>query len=184
MKLKDAYDRNILAYIASKPDAGNIEGGSTTEKTIGYGSGNDYTPLDALNRLSRILDDDNVPTNGRWFVANPEFYEALGKEVGTLVKANQSGMPKSLVLDKGVLDQMIHGFVMFKTNNAPRNANGRPILLAGHVGAVATDTTLINNETLRNPKDFGNLFRGLHVFGRRDLRPTSLAAMHATIGNV
>ena len=39
-------------------------------------------------------------------------------------------------------------------------------------------------ETIPNPKDFGTLYRGLHVFGRRDLRPTSLAAMHVTIGNV
>jgi hypothetical protein len=171
-ELRDAYDRDILSYMVTQINPDNIVGASGTEETIGYGVGNDFTPLDALNRLNRILDENNVPSSGRWFVASPAFYEALGKEVGTMVKS------------KGVLDQSIHGFVMFKTNNAPVNANGKPFIMAGHVGAVATATQLIKNETLVNPDDFGMLYRGLHVFGRKGLRPSTMAGMHISIEEV
>lgn len=182
-ELRDAYDLEVLDYIFDNVDSNNVEGSSGSEKTIGYGSGNDYRPLDAISRLNRILSEDNVPNTGRWLAASPEFFEALSREVGKLVEVQVTGDSKSLIRDKGVLDMPIHGFTMFQTNNAPTNASGNPILLAGHVSSTATATQLIENQVLPNPNDFGYIYRGLHVYGRKVLRPKALAAMHMSIGD-
>lgn len=182
-ELKDAYDRNILDFISSGVAAANTEGSSGSEKTIGYTT-NDYTPLDAINRLNRILTENNVPSSGRWFVASPEFYEALGREVGKLVEVRVTGDGKSLIRDKGVLDYSIHGFTMFETNNAPVNANTKPIIMAGHVSAVATATQILHSEMLQDQDDFGWIYRGLQVYGRTVLRSKALASMHVDIGDL
>lgn len=183
-RIRDAYDIDILEYIRDQVIADNVDGSAGTPKTVGYGTGNDYTPLDAINRLVTLLDEANVPGNGRWFVARPAFYEALSREVSKLIEVQVTGDAQSLIRDKGVLDQSIHGFTMFKTNNAPQDSSSNNLLLAGHVSAVATATQLTENEMLQNPNDFGYIHRGLHVYGRKDLRPSALAKMHITIGDV
>lgn len=183
-EIRDAYDRAILANIFAAVKSTNVVGVSGTEKTIGYGSGNDFTPMDALSRLNRILTENNVPNTGRWAVASPEFIEALSREAGILNSADRLGGGSALLRDKGVLNRPIHNFTMFETNNAPVNANDKPVLLVGHVSAYATAQQLTNNEVLRNPDDFGNIHRGLHVFGDTCLRDTALACMHMNIGDV
>lgn len=183
-ELRDAYDQAVLANIFAATAAANIEGASGSEKTVGYGSANDFRPLDAIARLNRVLTENNVPNSGRWLVASPEFYEALSREAGKLVEVRVTGDSKSLLRDKGVLDQSIHGFTMFETNNAVTNAAGKPVLLAGHVSAYATAQQILLDEVIPNPDDFGKIFRGLHVYGDDVLRTKALAAMHMSIGDV
>lgn len=182
-EIRDAYDKNILAFIKNSVNSSNILGSSGSEKTIGYGSSNNYRPLDAISALCLLLDQNNVPSTGRWFVASPEFYNMLRREVGKLVEVQVTGDPKSLIRDKGVMDMDIHGFTMFMTNNAPVNANSKPVLLAGHTSALATAQNFVKEEMLRDPNDFGNIFRGLHVFGRQVLRSHSLAMLHASLAD-
>lgn len=183
-EVRDAYDTDILDFISDSAHADNTLGASSSEKTIGYGDANDYRPLDAISELVLQLDESNVPSTGRWFVAPPSFYNLLRREVGKLVEVQVTGDAKSLIRDKGVLDMGIHGFTMFQTNNAPTNANSKPVLMAGHVNAVATAQNFVKERVLPDANDFGNIFDGLHVFGRQVLRPHSLAIMHASLGDV
>ena len=90
--LKDSYDAAVIAVMfaglsASSPNhvlgsdnatdlaAGTFDG--TGNLDIGFDS-NEHDPLDIMGRMSRLLDDQNVPEEGRWFVASPDFYEVLG----------------------------------------------------------------------------------------------------------
>ena len=89
--LRDAFDTGVIATMfagvsASSPNhilgsdnatdlaAGTFDG--TGNLDIGFASG-EHDPIDVLSHMARLLDEQNVPEEGRWFVANPEFYEQL-----------------------------------------------------------------------------------------------------------
>ena len=65
---------------------------------------------------------------------------------------------------------------MYKSNNiaAPSTAGGK--VLAGHISSTATAQTIISTETLRDPSSFGDIVRGLHVYGAKVLRPEALVS--------
>lgn len=70
--LKDTFDREVLTYMLSQvPTAStNTYGTTGAPLTVGFASGN-ISPLAVLNRLSRLLDEQNVPSDNRWCIAPP-----------------------------------------------------------------------------------------------------------------
>ena len=51
----------------------------------------------------------------------------------------------------------------------------RRVLLAGHKSAVTFASQITKVETLRNPRDFGDLVRGMQTFGWKTLLSKALA---------
>lgn len=183
--LHDTYDRDVLAHIETQVDSTTTEGSGAAPKTIGYGSGNNFTPYDALNRLARLLDDQNVPEEGRWVIANPAFYEALAREDSKLVEVQVTGDAESMMRARKIATSRdLAGFSCFKSNNAPKFSTAVPVLLAGHVDSVATASQVLKSRYLPNQDKFGYIYDGLHIFGRKVLRPKALAKMFMSIGDV
>ena len=200
-ELKDAMDRETLAYMASKVSSSNLYGAVGSPQAVDY-AGTNPTPLDALSRLNRILNEQNVPENGRFAVITPRFEEALMKEVGLLNRANETGDAKGSV-SNGVRSRMVNGFTLFVTNNLTAVNTGTAFptyyypdggttalsalsdssdyILAGHTSAVATAQNLVKNETIVNPTRFGLIQRGLHVYGHSVLRREALALGAVTV---
>jgi hypothetical protein len=186
--LRDAFDEGVLAKMfagvsSSSPD--NIIG---TDAAVGSGVepasgsvdllGSDGTGVDALDlmaRMARKLDDQNVPEEGRWFVAPPSFYEELSQSGSKLLSvdfnAGQGSIRNGLV-SSGKL----RGFSMYKSNNiaAPTTATGK--ILCGHISSVSTAQTITSTEVIRDPDSFGDIVRGLHVYGAKVLRPKALVS--------
>jgi len=186
--LKDNMDSAILTYMSanastSAPDmvvgaddatAGtlaDLDGGATEAVMVGFGTGKS-DPVDVLARAARLLDDQNAPEEGRWFVASPLFYEVLSESSSKLLSVDYNAGQGS-IRNGLVSSGLLRGFVMYKSNNMPVGTNAK-IALAGHISAVATAQTLLSVETLRDPTSFGDIVRGLHVYGRKVLRPESL----------
>ena len=190
--LRDAFDLGVI----TKMLAGVTDGTSSTVDhilgtdaalAIGGGDLNNSTkqlqlgthtdsddPLDLLAHMARKLDDQNVPEEGRWFVAGPDFYEALSQSSSKLLSvdfnAGQGSIRNGLVTSG-----KLRGFSMYKSNNMPSTtADG--IVLGGHMSAVCTAQTITSTEVIRDPDSFGDICRGLHVFGVKVLRP------EATVG--
>jgi len=183
--LHNAYDAEILTYIQGQVPTANTEGTGGAPKTIGYGSGNNFTPYNALNRLARKLDEQNVPEDGRWVVAAPAFWEMIADEDGKLVEAQVTGDPESIMRSRKLAtSRQLAGFTCFKSNNAPSYSASVPILLAGHVDAVATASQVLKSRVLPNPNAFGMLYDGLHIYGRKVLRTAAIAQMYMSLGNV
>ena len=189
--LKDAFDTNVLAAMfagvsASTPDHIVGADASTNENTIALANANskpvDITgtdavdPLDLMANLALKLDEANVPEEGRYFVASPAFYEQLSQSGSKLMSvdfnAGQGSIRNGLV-SSGKL----RGFDMYKSNNLPAKTQSGVVdqILAGHISAVATAQTITSTEVLRDQASFGDICRGLHVFGRKVLRPEALA---------
>ncbi len=182
--LRDNYDQNILAAISAGVASANSEGTGGSPKTVGFGSNNDYTPLDVISRLARLLNEANVPSDNRWLVASPAFFEALRREDSKLIEVQVTGDSSSIVRNEKLGTSLrIHGFTLYESNNAP-TASGNPVILAGHKMATATASSILKSESIRNPNSFGDIYRGLFVFGRKVIRPEALAKMTITLGDV
>jgi|3_EtaG_2_1085321.scaffolds.fasta_scaffold01788_9 hypothetical protein len=186
--LKDNMDSNVLTYISAQasttgPDhvigaddatAGTLEdvdGGATEAVKLGFATG-ESDPLDLLSRMARLLDDQSVPEEDRWFVATPRFYEVLAESASKLLSVDYNAGQGS-IRNGLVSSGLLRGFKMYKSNNTPAGSNAK-ICLAGHMSAVATAGTLLNTETIRDQNSFGDIVRGLHVYGRKLLRDDAL----------
>ena len=152
--------------------AGTFDGTGTLD--IGFASG-EHDPIDVLSHMARLLEEANVPEEGRWFLANPEFYEQLVQTSSKLMSvdfnAGQGSIRNGLV-SSGKL----RGFDMYKTNNIAATSNAAGKCLAGHMSSTCTAQTIVNTEVIRDPDSFGDIVRGLHVYGSKVLRPEALVS--------
>jgi hypothetical protein len=187
--LRDAFDEGVIATMfagvpAASPNhilgsdnatdlaAGTFDG--TGNLDIGYASG-EHDPIDVLSHMARLLDEQNVPEEGRWFLANPEFYEQLVQSNSKLLSvdfnAGQGSIRNGLV-SSGKL----RGFDMYKTNNIAATTNAAGKCIAGHISSTCTAQTIVNTEVIRDPSSFGDIVRGLHVYGAKVLRGEALVS--------
>ena len=51
------------------------------------------------------------------------------------------------------------------------NTSNLGIVVAGHDSAVATAEQINKTETYRDPDSFADIVRGMHLYGRKILRP-------------
>ena len=70
----------------------------------------------------------------------------------------------------------LRGFDMYKSNNIAATTNAAGKCLAGHMSSTATAQTITNTEVLRDPDSFGDIVRGLHVYGAQVLRSEALVS--------
>lgn len=144
----------------------------------------DATPLQILNRMIRLLSLKNVDMDGRWVVVDPVFVEKLMDEDSKFMNHDYQG---SEALSNGkVASGKIRGFRMYESNNLPTigtgpataDTNGSSshygIIVAGHDSAVATAEQINKTESFRATDFFGDVVRGMHLYGRKILRPEAL----------
>lgn len=186
-KLKDAMDVNVLAAMKAGALAANNYGSTTDVIDVGFGSG-EVDPLDVLARQARLLDEQNVPEENRWFVAEPKFYEELAKTSSKLLSVDYNqgdGGLKNGLIASGQL----RGFKMYKSQNLPSFTptgtsaafGAQKICMAGHMSATACASALTTVETVRDTTTFADIVRGLLVWGRKVLRPESLSVGYIAI---
>ena len=54
------------------------------------------------------------------------------------------------------------------------NATNFGVIVAGHDSAVATAEQINKTETYRDPDSFADIVRGMHLYGRKILRPEAI----------
>jgi len=152
--------------------------GGATDSTPAAG---DTFPLTVIARMSRLLDQQNVDSTGRWLVVDPVFMELLKDEDSRLFNADFGGSG----LQNGQVSTQIHGFTVYTSNNLPSVGTGPSftgtnsttnfgMIVAGHDSAVATAEQINKTETYRDPDSFADIVRGMHLYGRKILRPEAL----------
>lgn len=140
------------------------------------------SPLQVIARMSRLLDTQFVDTSNRWLVLDPVFAEILKDEDSRLFDSDfgGSGLQNGLVLNN------LHGFKVYISNNLPSVGTGASttgtanqnanfgVIVAGHSSAVATAQQITKTESYRDPDSFADIVRGMHLYGRKILRPEAL----------
>ena len=180
-KLRDAMDANIMTAISAGAGVTTGMGTTSVPIDIGFGSG-EVDPLNQMALAAKELDENNVPEEGRWFVAAPEWYNVLSNTASKLLtvdfNAGQGSIRNGLVASG-----LLRGFQMYKSNNLPTNdltgatpagTATQPEALFGHISAVSAASAMNKVETVRDTATFSDIVRGLMVWGRKVLRDDSV----------
>ncbi len=152
--------------------SGNIDlGAATADADIEDVS--EATAVEYILRLGQVLDEQNAPETGRWVVV-PASYAAVLKD-SLLRFANEMGDSQSIVRNGKI--GMIDRFTVYTSNNLPTTTPTAKVgthVYAGVPSSLAFASQIVKNETLPNPDSFGELMRGLQVFGYKTVKPEGL----------
>lgn len=143
---------------------------------VGDTTANDRSVINHLVDLGQVLDEQNIPENGR-FVIVPAWYASAIKR-SELRDASISGDGSSM-LRNGRLG-MVDRFTIYVSNLLPAGvtgglAAGEFAVYAGHKNGLTFASQMTKVETLRSESTFGTLLRGLQVYGLGVIDGTSLS---------
>lgn len=183
-QMKIAVDKTVLGSIYANADAANkgaaagrISGGynlGTTGAPVGINSAN---VLDVIVDAGSVLDEQNIPETGRFLVI-PAWLAGMIKK-SDLKDASISGDGVSVMRNGrlGVVDR----FTLYSSNNLTNVTDGANLayhVLAGHPIGTQFAAQMTDMETLRDPNTFGDLVRGLNVFGFKVTKAQALVDLY------
>ena len=196
--LKRKYDANVLqaisdgAGIAGADDASLSGGLTTTNTSLGTASSPinveaDDAGINLMLLMARVLDDQSVPEENRWFVAPPIFYEKMFQAGNKIAEVQVTGDASSNLRNGLATPGTLAGFTCYKSTALNSTAGtdqvtlsgvatdaSENIILAGHISSTATASHIAKTEVVRSTESFSDVVRGLHVFGRKVLRPEAI----------
>jgi hypothetical protein len=185
MNLKIELDRTILADVyadVSADNKGTTAGKESNNINLGV-SGTPFqltssTVIDKIIDCGTVLDEQDVPEEGRWIVL-PSWACALIKK-SDLQDASLSGDRVSIARNGRV--GMIDRFEIYRSNNVSKVADGGGSTawnaMFGWKGSLAFASQMLKSESLRDHDDFGDLMRGLQIYGYQVVKPEGMGHLY------
>ena len=155
-----AISGNIDLGVAGTPEA------LTTSNVIGK-----------IVDMGTVLDEANCPEGDRFLVI-PAKMAGLIKQ-SDLKDASITG-DGSTPLRNGRLG-MIDRFTVYVSHNLKKTSGGEFSVIGGHKMGFTFASQMTNMETIRSETTFGNIIRGLQVYGYKVVKPEALATMIVTV---
>lgn len=135
--------------------------------------------IDYIVDLGQVLDEQNVPEEGR-FLLMPFWATSLVKK-SELKDASLAGDSTSIARNGRV--GMVDRFTLFNSNLLPHYTDGSEktfSIIAGHKDGLTFATQLTKVEGgIRSESTFGEIMRGLMVYGYKVVKPEALASLYA-----
>lgn len=166
----------VDGYIASSytgVQSANQMGAITLSKATPTGA---YDSL--LIPLRELLDEANVPDQGRQVVITPAIYSLLLRDQRFV--ANAAGNIAS-ALTTGVVDA-ISGMNVLVSNVAPSPTGGQYAVIAGVPSGYTFADQISKVEAYRPQNSFEDAVKGLSLYGGKLVRPDSWATALVTVG--
>lgn len=168
--LREKADNFLAGLMDAAVGAGNQIGSIATPKIPTKDDAYEY-----LVDLGVLLDEGNVPTYGRFAVVPAWFHGLLLKDDRFVRSGTVSGDRR---LMNGEVGEAA-GFTILKSNNVPNTTGAKYKILAGHPSATAFVEQVLDLQTYKPEKRFGDAVKGLYVYGAKVVRPGSLACLIA-----
>jgi len=183
-RMKIKIDQRVLTDLL--PDiAATNKGATAGEQSASFDLGTTASPLqvtkdgasstvaviDLLVDLGTVLDEANCPEQDR-FVVIPAKMAGLIKK-SDLRDASLTGDATSIVRN-GRLG-MIDRFTVYVSHNLKVDTGGKYNLIAGHKMGFTFASQMTNMETIRSETTFGDIIRGLQVYGYKVIKGEALA---------
>lgn len=180
-QMKITVDTDVLAGMIADISAAN-RGATAGRISASVNLGTNGSPvqlsktniLDYIVDLGQVLDEQNVPETGRFLVM--PFWATAALKKSDLKDASLTGDGTS-PLRNGRLG-MIDRFTLYQSNNVNRYTDGANTcydIIAGHKNGLTFASQLTKTESLRAESTFGNIMRGLQVYGYKVIDGSMLA---------
>jgi hypothetical protein len=200
-QLKIAIENEVFfnSFVTEGPVAAN-KGATAGKISAAYNLGTDITPIDqatpenvlkAILRMSTVLDEQNVPEDGRFLIISPYDRQLLMQssiaqayftgDQSSTIRTGKIGMLDrfsvyvSNLLPRGEAGKaLVAGLSATSTGGTVSSAKARRTMIAGTKAATSFAMTINKTEPLRNQTDFGDIVRGLAVYGRKVVKPEAM----------
>lgn len=187
-QLKIKLDSRVLGSIV--PDVAAANKGATAGRISGNidlgatGAPEAVTSsniLEYILKMGQVLDEQNVPETGRFLVL--PFWATTRLKLSDIKDASLTNDGSSPLRNGRV--GMIDRFTVYNSNLLPTYTDGSDKtthFLAGTKDGLTFATQLTKTESLRAESTFGNIMRGLMVYGTKVIKPEALVALYAKQG--
>lgn len=168
--LRDAADTFLASVMEAAVPTGNKIGSISTPEVPTKDNAYEY-----LVDLGVLLDEANVPIEGRFVVVPAWFHGLLLKDDRFVSSGTMRG---DTTLGNGQVGEAA-GFRILKSNSVPNSTGTKYKIIAGHSIATAYVEQVVDLQSYKPEKRFGDAVKGLHVYGAKVVRPTALAMLIA-----
>jgi hypothetical protein len=181
MKIK--IDQRVLTDML--PGIGALNKGATAgQQSAAFNLGTTGSPLtvtkdgasattsvvDLIVDMGTVLDEANVPESDRYLIIPARMAGLIKKS--ELKDASLTG--DSITPVRNGRLGMIDRFTLYVSHNL-NVASGKTSIIAGHKMGFTFASQMTEMETLRAQSTFGNIIRGLQVYGYKVVKPEALA---------
>lgn len=185
-QMKIQIDSDILADIPADADpanagatAGAISGDIDLGATGAPVSLDTTNVVDYITYLMQVLDEQDVPETDRAVVLPAWACNRIKRS--ELKDASLAGDGTSTLRNGRV--GMIDRATIYHSNSVSKVTDGTDSvynIIACHKSALTFASQFTNMETIKSEKSFGDLVRGLNVFGYEVIKPEAMAHLYAT----
>jgi hypothetical protein len=182
-RMKIKIDQRVLADVltgVSASNKGQTAGAISGDIDLGVaGQPEALTTTNVIGKIvdmGTVLDEANCPESGRFMVI-PAKMAGLIKQ-SDLKDASITG-DGNTPLRNGRLGT-IDRFTIYVSHNLVKSG-GEFSVLGGHSMGFTFASQMTNMETIRSETTFGNIIRGLQVYGYQVVKPEALATMIVTL---
>jgi len=182
-RMKIKIDQRVLTDMLPDIAAAN-KGASAGEQSASFNLGTTASPLvvtkdgassttavvDLLVDMGTVLDEANVPESDRYVVIPAKMAGLIKKS--DLRDASLTGDGTSIIRN-GRLG-MIDRFTIYMSHNL-NVSSGKYSIIAGHKMGFTFASQMTEMETIRSESTFGNIVRGLQVYGYKVVKPEAIA---------
>lgn len=202
-QMKIAIEDEVFfnCFVTEGPDANNA-GATAGALSAAYNLGTDAVPvsvsganeqnnlLEAILRMGAAMDEQNIPEDGRWLILSPFDRQILMRsdigqanfmgDASSTIRTGRIGMLDrftvyvSNLLPKGEANRELVSGLSATSSGAVNTSAARRTMIAGTNHACSFAMTISKTEPLRNQDDFGDIVRGLAVYGRKVVKPDAL----------
>lgn len=182
-QMKIVIDTDVLGVIDAGVVAAN-KGATAGRISASYNLGASGAPatvsktnvLDYIVDCGSVLDEQNVPETGRWFVI-PTWMAGMIKK-SDIKDASLTGDGSS-VLRNGRIGQ-VDRFTLYSSNLLPTALDGVTCYRAffGTKQGLTFASQITETETIRSPFTFSDLVRGLNVYGRKVVKGEAIGELY------
>lgn len=183
-QMKITIDTGILSDIPADAAAAN-KGLTAGRKSSSFNMGATGSPV-TLNKINivdfvvdcgTVMDEQNMPESERWMVL-PGWATNLIKK-SDLKDASLSGDGTSMLRNGRI--GMIDRFMLYYSNLVSTVTDGGTVynILFGHKSALTFASQMVELDTLKAESTFGQIVRGLNVYGFKVVKPESMGLLYA-----
>jgi hypothetical protein len=180
--MADTIDQFIAGKYSEAGVATSDMGTSASSLTI-YSVGDGYDQMiGVITNAARYLDESNAPTQGRWMVVPPWMHQYL--KFAQIVDNAEGGIKggDGTAWGNGFIGNTM-GFDFYASNNVSNNGTQYRVMF-GTPDAISFAGQVTMVEAGRVEKQFGDMVKGLYVYGAKVVRPDHLGVAYLAAGGL